>query len=192
MNSLRKQPDLVIPMGYYVYTLTDSQTRRIFYVGKGKFNRVYAHESEARRGCQCNKCVYIRKLWSSGGFVVKRIVFVSDDELKAYTEERRRIARLGRNRLTNMTNGGQGGTGATLHQVIPTKPILRMSEPEYIAYLTEAGWVNIEDHLEVWRERRLEIAKQEWAVAKRAGYTELVQKLTDEIAYFRSVLNGSE
>jgi uncharacterized protein len=34
-------------IGHYVYTLTDPRTRKVFYVGKGQGNRVFAHAQMA-------------------------------------------------------------------------------------------------------------------------------------------------
>ena len=34
-------------IGYYVYVLVDPRTKQVFYVGKGKGNRVFDHEREA-------------------------------------------------------------------------------------------------------------------------------------------------
>lgn len=37
-------------LGYYVYALVDPRTRQIFYIGKGKDNRVFAHARDAEVG----------------------------------------------------------------------------------------------------------------------------------------------
>lgn len=38
-------------LGYYVYCLVDPRDNRIFYVGKGRGNRVFEHVQEALREC---------------------------------------------------------------------------------------------------------------------------------------------
>ena len=48
MNIVRKFPRSVIEkMGYYVYLLKDPDTHEVFYVGKGKGNRVFEHVMQA-------------------------------------------------------------------------------------------------------------------------------------------------
>src|SRR5260221_10494808 len=51
---------------YYVYTLSKPDGT-IFYVGKGRGNRILQHENEARRGVKSTKCDIIREIWANGG-----------------------------------------------------------------------------------------------------------------------------
>ncbi len=41
---------------HYVYQLVDPRNGEIFYIGKGRFERIFQHEIEARRGLQTRKC----------------------------------------------------------------------------------------------------------------------------------------
>src|SRR5262245_12951786 len=91
---------------FYVYVLVDPAACRIFYVGKGKDNRVDNHEQEARRGCACHKCRKIRKMWRTGGEVVKHIVLRTTNEQEAFDYEARLITKIGLGRLTNVRPGG--------------------------------------------------------------------------------------
>ena len=43
-------PDVIEKLGYYVYSLVHPETKRIFYIGKGKGNRVFQHLKEAENG----------------------------------------------------------------------------------------------------------------------------------------------
>lgn len=95
---------------YYVYILCRPNGKP-FYVGKGKGNRVYDHDAEARKGHRCHKCNTIRKVWKQGGTIQRYIVFTTDDEQEAYQEEKRLIASYGRKNLTNGTDGGEGQAG---------------------------------------------------------------------------------
>ncbi len=95
---------------FYVYILARPNGMP-FYVGKGTGRRIHHHEPEAQRGHNCHKCSVIRKIWHEGGQVEKRIVFCTDDEQEAYTEECRLIGLYGRENLTNRTPGGEGGSG---------------------------------------------------------------------------------
>lgn len=93
---------IVPPYDFYVYTLRVPKNwayighARIFYVGKGVGIRVYAHEEEARMGCECRKCGIIRDVWARGDAVEKEIVFTSPNENDAYRHETALIRKVGR------------------------------------------------------------------------------------------------
>jgi hypothetical protein len=95
---------------YYVYILARPNGKP-FYVGKGKQDRVFDHENEARSGCDCHKCRVIRKVWQQGGQIQKYYVLTTDDESVALEYERELIAQIGRKNLTNKTDGGDGTAG---------------------------------------------------------------------------------
>ncbi len=58
---------------YYVYDLAypESMGGHVFYVGKGRLERINDHEKEARRGHQCKKCEIIRSIWLVSEQVIK-------------------------------------------------------------------------------------------------------------------------
>lgn len=91
---------------FYVYVLTRSNNAP-FYVGKGKDNRVFRHEIEARNGCKCHKCRVIRKIWRQGGEVQRYVVFTTVNEEDAYQYEAEMIEMIGRKNLTNLIDGGR-------------------------------------------------------------------------------------
>ena len=97
---------------FYVYTLARPDGS-IFYIGKGRGQRIHAHENEARKGCTCPKCQAIQTLWKNGDTVIKSIVFVTTDESSALHHERQLIASTGRVDLHNRTNGGEGRSHAS-------------------------------------------------------------------------------
>jgi NUMOD3 motif len=89
---------------YYVYLLIRPDTDEVFYVGKGKGMRVFDHEKDARLNIHSHKCNIIRKHGVRYAFTG-----VFDNETEAYATERKTIAAIGVARLTNKTNGGDGG-----------------------------------------------------------------------------------
>lgn len=98
-------------MKWYVYTLSKPDGT-VFYVGKGTKQRMYTHEAEARKyTCQSKKCRTIRKIWETGGYVLKAKVFETDDEEAAYAVEKDLIAYYGMDNLTNILDGGAGLRG---------------------------------------------------------------------------------
>lgn len=84
---------------YYVYTLTDPRDGKVFYVGKGRGNRVDAHERQAKRGIKSPKCDRIREIVAAGLAVIKEKVAFFDCEGEAYKFESRMI--LSMDGLTN-------------------------------------------------------------------------------------------
>jgi hypothetical protein len=93
---------------FYVYDLIDPRDGKTFYVGKGSGDRKSEHVREARKGITGPKCDRIREIETAGLKVSEQIVREFDDEASAYAYERRRIAKLGRDSLTNIAPGGGG------------------------------------------------------------------------------------
>lgn len=91
---------------YYVYTLTDPRDNKVFYVGKGKGNRINAHELEAKRSNETEKQKRINAIWAQDLSVIKKIVKRFNDELKAYQYEDKLIKKFGLENLTNMVCSG--------------------------------------------------------------------------------------
>jgi hypothetical protein len=102
----------IISQMYYVYTLTNSLTGTVFYVGKGCRCRILRHESDARNGVQSHKCNVIRKIWRDGGSVIKKKIAQFTAEPDAFVYEWCLINLIyGRDNLTNNTDGGEGTSG---------------------------------------------------------------------------------
>lgn len=95
---------------FYVYVLCRPDGRP-FYVGKGQGGRVDAHEWAAQHGYKGRRFSIIRKIWRQGGQVFKMKVFTTENEWEAYDMEQRIIAAIGREHLSNETDGGDGNFG---------------------------------------------------------------------------------
>lgn len=113
---------------FYVYTLTDPRDGAVFYVGKGKGDRVSAHERDAQRGKPGAKCDRIREIWAAGFQVVRSEVARYRRETDALRAEEQLISQIGLSALTNIAPGGRGGR----HKVKPmrwTPALLRKIAP---------------------------------------------------------------
>lgn len=88
---------------FYVYTHTRNDTGSIFYIGKGKGNRLYAKRKR-------------NPMWTNiankHGFEAKKIVENIDEEFAFFVEiEAIALYRVRGYKLANMTDGGEGTTG---------------------------------------------------------------------------------
>lgn len=74
---------------YYVYGLVDSRNNELFYIGKGKENRVFSHEKDAERDekQESKKLERIREIEQSGYNVSKVILNYGLSEAEAYASE---------------------------------------------------------------------------------------------------------
>jgi hypothetical protein len=95
---------------FYVYALCD-QAAIPFYIGKGKGARIERHEKKAANGANTYTARKIRSIWSGGGEVQRQILWSGLTEQEAFENERFAIATLGRENLTNATDGGEGIAG---------------------------------------------------------------------------------
>lgn len=92
---------------FYVYHLIDPRDGSVFYVGKGKGDRINHHERDARNGVLGNpeKEFKISDIVSAGLKIEKKKIKFFSDENDAYNYETLEIERLGIENLTNMAKG---------------------------------------------------------------------------------------
>lgn len=76
-------------LGYYVYALIDPRNRKVFYVGKGKGNRIYAHvlASEAIETKEVEKIKTIRAIRAAGKEVQHVVIRHGLTENEAFAVE---------------------------------------------------------------------------------------------------------
>ena len=91
---------------YYVYQLIDPRNNSIFYVGKGKNNRMYVHENYVKRGRlpNGNKNLFekIKEIKDLELNIIYTKVFETDDEKLAYEYENMLINKIGKENLCNV------------------------------------------------------------------------------------------
>ena len=106
---MRKNVSLESKSAWYVYTLADPFTGKIFYIGKGSSGRVNQHELDAAnpKVADSAKLEKIRQIWTAGAQVAKSFVAYFWDEQAAYDHETDMISDVGLCNLTNVMPGGQ-------------------------------------------------------------------------------------
>jgi hypothetical protein len=116
--SIREQKKIIgIKNDYYVYHLIDPRTNIPFYVGKGRYNRMYRHEKNVLNNRIPNKNNHlfhkIKKILTECGYIKYSKILENADEKIAYLKEAEEIKRIGRTNLKtgplcNLTEGGDG------------------------------------------------------------------------------------
>ena len=97
-------PDIIKEIKYYVYLLSDPVTNEIFYVGKGKGNRVFDHLKNTNDGSE--KSEKIRELKSQGKTPkIEFLVHGVDDEITIKKVESSIIDLIDKKNLTNKVGG---------------------------------------------------------------------------------------
>ncbi len=102
--------DIINQINWYVYALRDPCTNTIFYIGKGKGNRVFQHASDAldKPGVETEKLDTIRRILASGreveSFIIRHGIATAT---QAYAIEAAVIdaLRLGGHKLQNVAAG---------------------------------------------------------------------------------------
>lgn len=89
-----------MPLDFYVYVNKKASDGEIFYVGKGRGRRAWTKKRNPFWQNVANKHGVLTEIVSSG---------LSEQE--AFCHERKLIARFGRSRLCNFTDGGEGASG---------------------------------------------------------------------------------
>lgn len=125
---------------YYVYIYAHPETNEIFYVGKGKGNRVFAHLVDTSDN---NKVKYIKHLKSQGlKPKIEIIIHGIEDEKTALRVEASIIDLIGMDNLTNKQSGYKSGTFGrmSIDQVISTyeKQSIDIEEPALLIRINQA------------------------------------------------------
>lgn len=107
MNNLFLSQSTIEKLGYYVYALIDPRDYRIFYIGKGKGNRINHHLLGAleEKTIETDKIKRIREIQSLGLEVGLEIIRHELTEKEAFEVECALIDLIGLKILTNIQSG---------------------------------------------------------------------------------------
>ena len=107
-------------LGYYIYLYIDPDTHEIFYVGKGKGNRAFAHLSEISEKEKVKRINEIRQKGKEP--IIEILIHGISDEETALKIEASVIDLLGIKRLTNIQKGYHSRTHGrmSIEQIMAT------------------------------------------------------------------------
>ena len=173
-------PAVIEKLEYYVYLLSDPRSKRVFYVGKGTGNRIFAHLRAALvRPDQTDKLETIRAIQRDGLAPEHLILRHGLTEKEALEVEAAVIDYIGLSELTNAVHGyGADARG-------------RMTIPEVIARY-EAPEVTIHEHvilITVNRLYRRGMTEEELYAITRGNWV-LRESRLPEIKYALCVYDG--
>lgn len=92
---------------FYVYQIIDPGMNEVFYVGKGRRNRMFEHLKKALNGDPSEKAYKIRKILSMNEKPIYKIVKYGMSEAEAFRLEGELIDHYGLENLTNIQSGVQ-------------------------------------------------------------------------------------
>ena len=105
--TIRKFPPSVCEkIGYYVYLLIDPRTKKVFYVGKGKENRIFQHVYESGRNTDPGEKIgKIREIHAAGQEVEHIVLRHCLTDKEAFEVEAAIIDYIDHETLTNQVRG---------------------------------------------------------------------------------------
>jgi uncharacterized protein len=102
-GTTRFDSSVIQKLGYYVYALVDPRDEAIFYVGKGKGNRCFAHLKCMKHSDKSERVAQIRK--SGGQPRIDILAHALRSEKEAFTVESAVIDAIGLQHLANDVRG---------------------------------------------------------------------------------------
>lgn len=170
-------------VGFYVYVLRDSRNGEVFYVGKGKGNRVFAHAADALESQRStDKLDRIRAIRDAGQEVDYEIVRHGLEENEAFEVESALIDWIGGDKLGNLVAGhnAQHRGRMTVPEIIAiyrAEPVT-ITEPSLLIIVNRLFKKNTDT------DRLYEITRGDWVIGKRR------EKATLAIAVFKGLVRA--
>jgi hypothetical protein len=157
---------VVEEIGYYVYSLTDPLSGKIFYIGKGTGNRIFAHVHEAIGNPEkSDKLDMIRQIRKAGQTVKYEILRHGMTEKESLEVEAALIDFVGLSDLTNKVSGWRMDERGrmTISEVIATYRAeeVKIKEPALLIIVNRLYQQNMEP------ERLYDVTRGDWVLGSR-------------------------
>lgn len=167
-SKYKLSPSTIEKLQYYVYSLSDPSTGNIFYIGKGRGNRINHHllgalDENTKESEKINK---IREIQNAGLEVKLDIIRHGLNEKEAFEVESAIIDTIGMDNLTNIVSGH--------HSDLRGKMTLRDIEIEYQALPAEFSEpvilirINKAFNHDMKSEELYQATRKDWKVGTRA------------------------
>lgn len=145
---------------YYVYEYIDPRNNKVFYVGKGKGNRLTTHLRKSSLTKDTPKSKLIKEILNEGLSPIIQKVKENLTEEESLQYEMELIKFYGKENLTNETTGGQGTSGRTSPlkgKKLSNETKLKMSQSRmgHIGYKGFLGKHHSEESKQKMRESKL-------------------------------------
>jgi hypothetical protein len=144
-------PFVAEKLAFYVYLLSDPRDDRIFYVGKGVGNRVFAHAHDALdEQLSSDKLERIRDIRASGRSVRYELLRFGLTSREAYEVESSAIQLLGMNELLNIVGGHHAEVRGRMSvddaiSLIDAPPVEAIEEPALLIKIPKLWYPSIPD-----------------------------------------------
>lgn len=152
---------------HFVYMHKRASDGSVFYVGKGSAPKSPRKPLHDRASATNKRNVYWKRVVAKHGYAIEIFASCVDDS-EAQRLERELISRIGRDRLTNMTDGGDGGAGRIISAETRAKISANSSRPRSAAFVKairaarknggNGGVVKKGDKLPDWWRKRISSA----------------------------------
>lgn len=178
MNRLQEfSPEVTRKLKYYVYLYIDPTTDEVFYVGKGRGNRAFAHLADPTENDKRRRIEAIRKAGSEP--VVEILVHGLQTEEEAYRVEAAVIDLLGTDRLTNSVRGWRSGSyGRMTAEQIEAQygaPDIEVAHPAILIRINQLFRYGMSAH------ELYEATRGHWVVGQRREGVELAMAVFEGI-----------
>ena len=163
---------------YYVYGLIDPRTKRFFYIGKGKNNRVFEHENEERNLPDATKLKLktIADIHAAGLQVEKIIIHYGLTEQEAFAAEAALINAfryIGNEDMTNIASGHHANESMTAEEFERMNGAIELEEND-IHHKILVAKINKLYHRDIDRDELYDAVRGVWRIsgekAKKVQY----------------------
>jgi uncharacterized protein len=184
MDNFKLSQSTIEKLGYYVYLLVDPKNEKIFYVGKGKGNRINQHLfGEYHENSSREKDLIIKKIQKSGKQVKQIILRHGLTESESLEVESSIIDLLGKENLTNIVKGHNSED----HGKMNLKDLKIKYEAENLVIGEPIMLINVNSLYErgMSKEKLYEITRKSWRIN-----LDNANKIRIVCATYRGIIRG--